>query len=147
MRVILKQEVPNLGDAGDIVVVKPGYGRNYLIPRGLAIAASEGSVRQAEHEKRMADAIRRKQLAGAQAIAAQIQDIAVTIRREAGEDDKLFGSVTKRDIAEALAAEGVEIDRRTIQLDDNIKSIGLFTVPVRIHKEVTGQVKVYVMRG
>lgn len=147
MRVILKQEVPNLGDAGDIVTVKAGFGRNYLIPRGLAIAASEGSVRQAEHQNKMAEAIRRKQLATAQALAAKISDVAVTIRREAGEDDKLFGSVTKRDIAEALAAEGVEVDRRTLQLEDNIRSIGLFTVPVRIAKDVTGEIKVYVMRS
>ena len=147
MRVILKQEVPSLGEAGDIVTVKPGYGRNYLIPRGLAIAASEGSVRQAEHEQQMAAAIRRKQLASAQALAAKIEDAAVTIRREAGADDKLFGSVTKRDIVEALAAEGLELDRRMLQLDDNIKAIGLFNVPVRIHKEVTAQVKVYVMRS
>lgn len=147
MRVILKQEVDHLGDAGDIVTVKAGYGRNYLIPRGLAIAASEGSVRQAEHQNKMAEAIRRKQLATAQALAAKIADVAVTIRREAGEDDKLFGSVTKRDIAEALAAEGVEVDRRTLQLEDNIRSIGLFTVPVRIAKEVTGEIKVYVMRS
>lgn len=147
MRVILKQEVPNLGEAGDIVSVKPGFGRNYLIPRGLAIAASEGSVRQVEHQNSVANAIRRKQLSAAQTLAAKIEDIAVTIRRQAGEDDKLFGSVTKRDIVEALAAEGVELDRRTLRLEDNIKSIGLFTVPVRIHKEVTGQIKVYVMRS
>lgn len=147
MRVILKQEVPNLGEAGDIVTVKAGYGRNYLIPRGLAIAASEGSVRQIEHQNRIAEAIRRKQVAAAEALAAQMADVAVTIRREAGEDDKLFGSVTKRDIAEALAAEGVEIDRRTLQLEDNIRAIGLYTVPVRIAKGVTGEVKVYVMRS
>ena len=147
MRVILKEVVPNLGDAGDIVNVKPGYGRNYLIPRGLAMPASEGSVRQMQHQQRVADNIRKKQLATAEALAEKIKDIAVTIRKEAGEDDKLFGSVTKRDIVEALAAEGVEIERRCLELDDNIRSIGLFTVPVRIHKEVTGQVKVYVMRS
>jgi large subunit ribosomal protein L9 len=147
MRVILKEVVPNLGDAGDIVNVKPGYGRNFLIPRGLAMPASEGSVRQMQHQQRVADNIRKKQLVAAEELAGKIKDVAVTIRKEAGEDDKLFGSVTKRDIVEALAAEGVEIDRRCLELDDNIRSIGLFNVPVRIHKEVTGQIKVYVMRS
>ncbi len=147
MRVILKSEVPNLGDAGDIVKVAPGYGRNYLLPRGLAIPASEGSLKELEHQKRIAEAIRRKQLAGAKEAAARLENSAVSIRREAGEDDKLFGSVTNRDIAEALAAEGVEIDRRSIKLEEPIKNIGLFTVPIRLHRDVTASVRVYVIRA
>lgn len=147
MRVILKKEVPNLGDAGDIVSVKPGYGRNYLIPRGLAIPASEGSVKQAEHQARMAEAIKRRDSDAARALGEKLAATSVTIRREAGEDDRLFGSVTNRDIAEALAAEGVEIDRKSIQLDDHIRSLGLFQVPVRLHREVTAMVKVYVMKA
>ncbi|MEZ4321100.1 MAG: 50S ribosomal protein L9 [Myxococcota bacterium] len=147
MRVILKAEVPNLGDAGDIVKVAPGFGRNYLMPRGLAIPASEGSVRELEHQKRVAEAIRRKQLAGAQDIGKRLENSAVSIRREAGEDDKLFGSVTNRDIADALAAEGVEVDRRSIQLAEPIRNIGLFTVPIRLHREVTASVRVYVIRA
>jgi large subunit ribosomal protein L9 len=147
MRVILKTEVPNLGDAGDIVSVKPGYGRNYLIPRGLAIPASEGSVKQAEHQSRMADAIKRRDTEAARQMGEKLAATSVTIRREAGEDDRLFGSVTNRDIADALAAEGVEIDRRSIQLDDHIRSLGLFQVPVRLHREVTAMVKVYVMKA
>jgi large subunit ribosomal protein L9 len=147
MRVILKSEVPNLGDAGDIVKVAPGYGRNYLLPRGLAIPASEGSLKELEHQKRVAEAIRRKQLAGAKEAAARLENSAVSIRREAGEDDKLFGSVTNRDIADALAAEGVEIDRRSIKLEEPIKNIGLFTVPIRLHREVTASVRVYVIRA
>ena len=147
MRVILKSEVSKLGDAGDIVKVSDGYGRNFLIPRGLAIPASEGSVRELEHQKRVAEAIRRKKLQGAQALAKQLEGTAVSIRRETGEDEKLFGSVTNRDIAQALAAEGLEIDRRAIQLDEPIRSIGLFNVPVRLHKDVTAQVRVYVIRA
>lgn len=147
MRVILKTEVPNLGDAGDIVKVAPGYGRNFLLPRGLAIPASEGSLKELEHQKRIAEAIRRKQLAGAKEAAARLENSAVSIRREAGEDDKLFGSVTNRDIAEALAAEGVEIDRRSIKLEEPIKNIGLFTVPIRLHRDVTASVRVYVIRA
>jgi large subunit ribosomal protein L9 len=146
MRVILKQEVPHLGEAGEIVEVKPGYGRNYLIPRGLAIPASSGSVAQLEHQQRVADAIRRKQMSGAQSMAARLEGVAVTIHRTAGDDDKLFGSVTNRDIAEALAAEGIEVDRRAIKLDENIRAIGLFNVPIRLHREVSATVRVFVMR-
>lgn len=145
MRVILKQEVPHLGDAGDIVRVAGGYGRNYLIPRGLAIPASEGSIREAEHQKRVADAIRRKRLGTARELAEKLENTAVSIRRETGDDDKLFGSVTNRDIVEALAAEGVEVDRRSVQLAEPIKSIGLFTVPVRLHREVTARIRLEVV--
>lgn len=147
MRLILKNEVPHLGDAGDIVTVRPGYGRNYLIPRGLGIPASEGSVKQLEHQKRVADAIRRRELAGSKLLAEKIGGLAISIRREAGDDDRLFGSVTNRDIVEALAAEGVEVDRRAVQLEENIRNIGLFTVPVRLHRQVTANLRVYVIRG
>jgi large subunit ribosomal protein L9 len=147
MRVILRSEVANLGDAGDIVKVKPGYGRNFLIPRGLAIPATEGSMRQVEHQKRVADAIRRKNLSSAKELKDKLEGTAVSIRRETGEDDKLFGAVTNRDVAEALGAEGIEVDRRQIVLDEPIKSIGLFTVPVRLHRDVTANVRVYVIRA
>jgi large subunit ribosomal protein L9 len=147
MRVILKQEVHNLGDAGEIVKVAPGYGRNFLLPRGLAIPASEGSVRELEHQKRVAEAIARKQLAGAKELAAKLEQTAITIRREAGADDKLFGSITNRDIVEALAAEGLAVDRRSVKLDENIRSIGLFTVPVQLARTVSANVRVYVIRG
>lgn len=147
MLVILKKEVVHLGEAGEIVRVAGGYGRNYLIPRGLAIPAAESSVATLEHQTRMADAIKRKDLAGARALAEKIEKTAITIRREAGEDDKLFGSVTNRDIAGLLAEEGVEIDRRTIQLEEPIRSIGLFTVPVRLHREVNASVRVFVIKS
>ena len=140
MRVILKKEVPNLGDAGDIVKVKPGYGRNYLIPRGLAIPANEGSLKQLEHQQRLAAAIKKKELDAATAMATSLANTSITIRREAGEDDRLFGSVTNRDIVEALAAEGIELDRKAVQLEDHIRSLGLFQVPVRLHREVAAQV-------
>lgn len=147
MRVILKQEVSNLGDAGDIVTVSPGYGRNLLIPQGLAVPANEGSVSALDHQKKMAEAIKRKQLALARELATKLEGTPISIRRETGDDDRLFGSVTKRDVAEALAAEGVEIDRKQIVLDDALRSIGLFNVPVRLHREVTATVRVYVIRA
>jgi len=145
MLVILKKEVHNLGDAGDVVNVKPGYGRNFLIPEGLALPANEGNVRELEHQKRMADAIRRKELAGAQDLAKKIAETSITLRREAGEDDKLFGSVTNRDIADALAERDVKVDRRTIQLEDPIRTIGLFTIKIRLHRDVTAEVTLKVV--
>ena len=147
MRVILTSEVKNLGDPGDIVNVSPGYGRNFLIPRGLAIPATAGSVSQAEHTQKVAEAIRRKQLSGASALAEKLENVAISIRRETGDDEKLFGSVTNRDIVEALAAEGIEVERRQVHLEEPIKSIGLFNVPVRLHRDVTASVRVYVIRA
>ncbi len=147
MLVILKKEVAHLGEAGAVVEVKNGYGRNYLIPQGLAIPASETNKAELEHQKRMADAIRRKELQAAKDLAGRLAEVAVTIRRDAGEDDKLFGSVTNRDIADALAAEGIEIDRKAIVVADPIKAIGLFNVPVRLHREVEGTVRVFVVRN
>lgn len=147
MRVILKEDVPNLGDAGQLVAVKPGYGRNFLIPRGKAILASEGSVRELEHQKRVADAAHRKQVGVAKALADKVAATSVSIKREAGEDDKLFGSVTNRDIVAALAEEGVEIDRLQLKLEEPIKAIGMFTVPVKLHREVTAELRVFVTRA
>jgi large subunit ribosomal protein L9 len=147
MQVILKKEVYNLGDAGEIVKVASGYARNFLLPRGLAILASEGSIRQLNHHQRLADSIRKKELGAAKELASKIEAAAITLRREAGEDEKLFGSITNRDIAEALSAEGIDVDRRAIQLEDNIRNIGLFTVPVRLHRQVSATLRVYVIRS
>ena len=147
MRVILKKAVKNIGEAGEIHEVNPGYGRNFLIPRGLAILATDGSVSHQTHLDSIANAIKRKELAGATELAAKFDDLVLTIRREAGDDDKLFGSVTKRDITEALLSEGVEVDRKMLVLAANIRAIGVFTVPVKIHRDVEASVKVYVIRS
>lgn len=146
MQVILKADMQNLGDAGDIVNVSAGYARNFLFPRSLAILSSEGSVRDLEHRARIVETIKRKQLAEAKSLAEKLDGFSVTIRREAGDEDKLFGSVTTRDIADALAAEGHTLDRKTLQLDEQIRRIGLFSVPVRLHREVTATIRVYVTR-
>lgn len=147
MLVILKKEVQNLGDAGDIVRVKAGFGRNYLIPRGLAIPANESNVSELDHQKRVAEAIRRKDLSSAKELARKIGETPITIRREAGADDKLFGSVTNRDVAEALAERGIEIDKRSVQLDDAIRAIGLFPVTIRLTRDVSAELRVFVMRA
>ena len=147
MQVILKQDVAKLGDAGDVVKVSDGFGRNFLIPRGLAVLATATTVAQSEHQKKVAEAIRKRNLSAAKALAEQIEGTAISIRREAGEDDKLFGSVTNRDIGEALEAEGITLDKRSIQLDEPLKAIGLFTVPVKLHRTVTANLRVYVIRA
>jgi large subunit ribosomal protein L9 len=113
----------------------------------MAILASAGSMASLEHQKRIIAAGRAKEVSAAQRVAKQIANLAISIRREAGENDRLFGSVTNRDLVEALAAEGVTVDRRTVQLADPIRSIGLFNVGIRLHKEVEATLKVFVIAG
>jgi large subunit ribosomal protein L9 len=145
MRVILQQDVQSLGLVGEIVKVRDGYARNFLVPRGLAVIADERNVRRLEHQKRMASARAAKELTKAQAVATQLESNPVTIRRATGEDGKLFGSVTNRDIAEAFAAEGFEIDRRQIELEENIRSLGLYQIPVKLERGIRATIKVYVV--
>lgn len=146
MIVILQKDVPHLGKVGEIVKVKDGYGRNYLVPNGMAVAADERNVRRLEHQKRQAAAKAARVLAEARAAAERISQTAVTIRVQAGEEGKLFGAVTNRDIADALAAEGIEVDRRAIVLDEPLKQIGVFTVTINLAPEVEASVKVYIIQ-
>jgi large subunit ribosomal protein L9 len=145
MQVILKEDVHNLGKSGDLVNVKPGFGRNYLIPQGLAVAATAGNIKQIEHEKKLIAARNAKLMKDAQSIADKLAAIEVQIEQQAGEDDKLFGSVTSRDIAEALKAKGVTVDHKKIVLPEPIKSIGYHTVEVKLGNGVTGKLKVVVI--
>ncbi len=144
MKLILREDVENLGKGGELVEVKPGYGRNFLLPRGLAVLANPKNVRELEHQKQVASAKAAKLKASAQAVAKRIAETPVTLKRKVGEQDKLYGSVTALDIAEALAARGLDLDRRTIDLTDHIKTVGTFEVPVKLHSEVIGKVKVTV---
>lgn len=146
MQVILKESLENLGNPGDIVTVKPGYARNYLIPQGLAYEASDANVRRIEREKAQIEKKAGEQLADARERAAAIEGVSVTFQARAGEEGKLFGSITNADIAEKLAAQGVEIDRKQIQLDEPIKGLGVFSVPIRLHADVRPEVKVWVIK-
>ena len=146
MMVILQQDVPHLGRVGEIVKVRDGYGRNYLVPHGMAVVADERNVRRLEHQKREAAAKASRILADAKAAAEKLGQTAVSIKMQAGEEGKLFGAVTNRDIVDALLAEGVEIDRRQVELAEPIKQIGVFNVPVRLHPDVEAAVKVYVIQ-
>lgn len=144
MEVILKEDIAKLGSRGDVVKVADGYGRNYLLPRRLAIEATKGN--KAVIEQMKAAAVRRSatEKAEAEQLAKQFEGITVDFTRKAGEKDHLFGSVTSSDIAEALAAKGMEVDRRKIQLNDPLKSLGEFTIMVKLHREVSAPVRVLI---
>ena len=142
MKLILREDVENLGKGGDLVDVKPGYGRNFLLPRGLAVAANPRNVKELEHQKAVASAKAAKLKASAQAVAKRLAETPVTLKRKVGEQDKLYGSVTTLDIAEALAARGLQLDRRSIDLSEPLKTLGEFEVPVKLHSEVVGKAKV-----
>jgi large subunit ribosomal protein L9 len=145
IQVILKEDVPNLGRSGELVQVKPGYGRNYLIPQGLAILATKKNVATLEHEKRAIEARTAKLRKEAEATAGRIGGVTVQIERQVGEGDKLFGSVTTRDIEEALAAQGLKVDRKKIELGDPIKALGQYDVSIRVARDITSQIKVWVV--
>ncbi len=144
MEVILREHVDNLGRRGDLVKVADGYARNYLLPRKMALLATEGNKKVIEREKVKFDANEAEEQKAAQAVADRLAVVEVEISRKVGETDALFGSVTNADIAEVLAAKGFDIDRRTIQLHDPIKRLGEFEVPVKLHRDVTVTLKVKV---
>lgn len=146
IEIILKADVEHLGRRGDIVKVAPGYARNYLLPRKLALAVTSGNKRVIEHERKLAAEREAQERNAAAAFAKKVGETPVTIARKAGETNTLFGSVTAADIAEALAAQGVEIDRRKIQLGEPIKHLGESIVPVKLHKDVVAEVKVRVVK-
>ncbi len=142
MKVILREDVDNLGKGGELVEVRPGYGRNFLIPRGLAVLANAKNVRELDHQKKVAEAKAAKLKQSAEAVAKRLAETPVTLKRKVGEQDKLYGSVTALDVVEALAARGLQIDRRSIDLAEPLKTVGDHEVPVKLHREVVGKVKV-----
>ena len=144
MEVILKEDVAKLGSRGDLVKVAEGYGRNYLLPRKLALEATPANRAVIEQMKAAAQRRFVRDKADAEGLAQQMQQLTLTFRRKVGEKDHLFGSVTSGDIADALEAKGFTVDRRKIHLDDPIKSLGEFPVAIRLHKQVTASVKVAV---
>lgn len=146
MRIILKENLDNLGKAGDVVTVRDGYGRNYLLPQGLAASATVKDVARLEHEKRVIAAHAAKLAKDLQAQVDKLSQVSVSIARSVGEGDKLYGSVTSRDIAEALKAQGVAVDSKRIQLEEPLKALGLTEVPIRLGKDAVAKVKVSVVK-
>jgi len=145
MQIILKEDVPKLGKFGDVVKVKDGYARNYLIPRGIASEATTQNLKALQHENRMREAKKEKQKKDLLGLVDRLETMSITIPMKAGEDEKLFGSVTAADIAEALSKEGVDIDRRKIDLDEPIRKLGIYQVPIVLDKDVSPKVKVWIV--
>ncbi|MCU0619968.1 MAG: 50S ribosomal protein L9 [Gemmatimonadales bacterium] len=145
IEVILRENVPSLGKTGDLVRVKPGYARNFLLPRGLAFEASEGNKKRIEGEQRARTSRLAHEKADAEALASRLAAASVRVSGKAGEEGKLFGSVTSQDIADALERQGLAIDKRRIELEHPIKALGHHTVSVRLHPEVHAEVKVVVV--
>lgn len=144
MQIILVEDVPHLGHIGDLVTVKPGYGRNYLIPRGLAVLATPGNRKQLDHTLRVLDEKRRRLRADAESVASKLHELSITLPRQSGDDDRLFGSVTNRDLETELKVQGHEVDRRRIMLKEPIKTLGIYEVPIRLHADVTATLRVWV---
>src|SRR4029079_15257663 len=141
MEVILREHVDNLGRRGDIVKVAEGYARNYLLPRKLALAVTDNNKRQIEREKKVAEVREAEERSQAEALAERMGQLEIEIARRVGEHDALYGSVTSADISHARQAKGFEVEKRKIQLPEAIKALGETTVPVRIHRDVTAQVR------
>ena len=146
MKIILRADVDRLGKIGEVVNVAPGFARNYLIPKKLAYSATAGNLKRIEFEKRRAEQMSARELEETRKLAAKIKDLSLTFQVKVGEEEKLYGSVTAADISEEAAKQGFDIDRRKVVLDEPIKQLGVYTVGVRLHPEVTAEIKVWVVK-
>jgi large subunit ribosomal protein L9 len=146
MEIILRQSVENLGHPGDVVTVKNGYARNYLLPHGLAFEATPGNLKRISAEKSRLEAAENERRGSAQDLAKRLEEVQLTFSARVGEEGKLFGSVTSSDIAEQLAAQGFNIERRLIDLHEPIKALGVYRVPVRLHADVKPEIRVWVIK-
>lgn len=146
MKLILKQSIEKLGKAGDIVETKRGYARNYLIPKGFAVEASKTNMKVYEQERQALLRKHEKEVQEAQALADRLKDVSVTVAVQVGDEDKVFGAVTNQNIADLLQEKGFDIDRKKIILEEPLKALGVFEVPIKLHSEVEAQIKVWIVR-
>ena len=146
MRLVLTQDVDKLGKRGEVVTVARGFGRNYLLPRGMARDATPGNVKQVELEQKRHTKQEAKDKASAEQVARELVKVSLTLARKVGEHDHLYGSVTSQDVADALAAHGFELDKRKIELGEPIKALGSFGIPIRLHRDVLAHVNVSVVK-
>jgi len=146
MKLLLRQDYKPLGEAGEIVNVKPGYARNFLIPNGLAMLASDKNLKRYENEKKQMFWRQEKEKRQSEDLAKTLENVSCTITVQVGEEDKMFGSVTSQNIAEALEAQGYSVDKRKIILEEPIKSLGIYSVPIKLHTDVEAKVKVWVVK-
>ena len=147
MKVILREDVKDLGNMGTVIDVANGYGRNYLIPQNLAVEANPKNIKQLEHKKNIILAKAKKIRKSAEDAAEEVSKLSISIEAQSGEEDKLFGSVTAKDIAEEIAKQGIDVDKRKIILDEPIKRLGSYDVSVKIHHDVTATVKLEVTKA
>lgn len=146
MEIILRQAVESLGKPGDVVDVKSGYARNFLIPRGMAYPATEGYKKQIAQQKARLEAQENERIGAAQELATKLEQVSLTFSARVGEEEKLFGSVTAADIAQQLQAQGFTIEKRQVDLHDPIKALGVYRVPVKLHAEVKPEIRVWVIK-
>ena len=146
MEIILRQAVENLGKPGDVVKVKSGYARNYLLPHGLAYEATPGNLKRIQQERERLESAENERRAAAQGLAEKIEQVSLTFSARVGEEGKLFGSVTATDIAQQLEGQGFHIEKRQIDLHEPIKALGVYRVPVRLHADVKPEVRVWVIK-
>lgn len=146
MEIILRQGVENLGKPGDVVKVKAGYARNYLLPHGLAYEATPGNLKRIQQERERLEAAENERRTAAQGFAEQLEQVSLTFSARVGEEGKLFGSVTAADIAQQLEAQGYHVEKRQIDLHEPIKALGVYRVPVRLHADVKPEVRVWVIK-
>ena len=147
MEVILLKDVKGLGHSGDIIKVRPGFARNKLIPEGMALRASKRNLAVAEERKKIAQIKKKRESAADHNLVAKISKTEITIEAQVGEDEKMFGSVTANDIQKALAEKDISIDRNSILLDEHIRALGIYHVPIKISSDVNGDLKVYVIKA
>lgn len=145
MEVLLQTKVENVGSTGELVKVKPGFANNYLFPRGLAVLANQSNKKELEHNKRLVEAKKNKELVAAREVASALSALSLTIQKQVGEEDKIFGSVTTQELAVAFQAAGYEINRRDISIEDDIKRVGVYKGHVKLHPEVTAQFNIWVI--
>ncbi len=146
MKVILRQDHEKLGNAGTIINVKPGFARNYLIPQGMAMVATTANLKRFENEKKQLSWRKEREKRDAQELAKVLENISCTITVQVGEEDKLFGSVTSQNIADSLEEQGHKLDKRKILLEEPIKSLGIYSVPIKLHTDVEAKIKVWVVK-
>lgn len=146
MKVILKSDVERLGKVGEVVNVAAGYARNYLLPQGKALEATSNSMKLIELEEKRNEKVQQRRKEEAEVLQKKLEQLSLTVSKQAGESDKLFGTVTAMDIAEALEKEGHGVDKRKVVLEEPIKTLGIYSIPIKLHADVTAQVKLWVVK-
>ncbi len=146
MKVILRENVESLGQIGDLIDVKDGFARNYLLPRKIAYTAIKGNIRSLEEDKRNLAKKKEQEIRAAETLGGELEKVSVTIPVQVGEEDKIFGSVTSQMISDALKEKGYDIDKRKIEIDETIKSLGIYSITIKLHSSVNAKIKVWVVR-